>query len=95
MVGILLSYFGRFGQGDSRTCKAGQAGPLLGLLIFRAGQPTPPKVPPQNPRNNGLIRPDEGTRMVNKPLIRPYYWGGTFGGVWLTSHKYELNGRKS
>ena len=27
--------------------------------------------------------------MVDKPLIRPYYWGGTFGGGWLTSHNYE------
>ena len=27
--------------------------------------------------------------MVNKPLtiIRPYFWGGTLGGGWLTSHK--------
>ena len=24
--------------------------------------------------------------MVNKPLIRPYFWGGTLGGGWLTSH---------
>ena len=25
--------------------------------------------------------------MVNKPLIRPYFWGGTWpGGGWLTSH---------
>ena len=26
--------------------------------------------------------------MVNKPLIRPYFSGGTFGGGWLTSHGY-------
>ena len=24
--------------------------------------------------------------MVNKPLIRPYFWGGYVGGGWLTSH---------
>ena len=24
--------------------------------------------------------------MVNKPLIRPYFWGGTLGGGRLTSH---------
>ena len=24
--------------------------------------------------------------MVNKPLIRPYFWGGTLRGGWLTSH---------
>ena len=25
--------------------------------------------------------------MVNKPLIRPYFWGGgTLGGGWLISH---------
>ena len=27
--------------------------------------------------------------MVNKPLIRPYFWGGTLGGGWLIS--YEIN----
>ena len=27
--------------------------------------------------------------MVNKPLIRPYFWGGTWpGGGWLTSHEF-------
>ena len=27
--------------------------------------------------------------MVNKPLIRPDFWGGgTLGGGWLTSHKW-------
>ena len=25
--------------------------------------------------------------MVNKPLIRPYFWGGYVRGGWLTSHK--------
>ena len=25
--------------------------------------------------------------MVNKPLIRLYFWGGRLGGCWLTSHK--------
>ena len=25
--------------------------------------------------------------MVNKPLIRPYFWGDTLGRGWLTSHK--------
>ena len=25
--------------------------------------------------------------MVNKGLIRPYFWGGTLGGGWLISHK--------
>ena len=24
--------------------------------------------------------------MVNKPLIRPYFWGGYVRGGWLTSH---------
>ena len=28
--------------------------------------------------------------MVNKPLIRPYFWGGYVrGGGWLTSHNYR------
>ena len=25
--------------------------------------------------------------MVNEPLIRPYFFGGTLGGGWLISHK--------
>ncbi len=25
--------------------------------------------------------------MVNKPLIRPYFWGGYVGGGWLNSHE--------
>ena len=29
--------------------------------------------------------------MVNEPLIRPYFWGGTLGGDWLTSHKKNKN----
>ena len=29
--------------------------------------------------------------MVNKPLIRPYFWGGYIGGGgWLTSHDSDL-----
>ena len=29
--------------------------------------------------------------MVNKPLIRPYFWGGgALGGGRLTSHEYEI-----
>ena len=28
--------------------------------------------------------------MVNKPLIRPYFWGGTLGGGRLTSHDYRV-----
>ena len=28
--------------------------------------------------------------MVNKPLIRPYFWGGTLGGGWLTSHNKNI-----
>ena len=48
-----------------------------------AGQPTPPSTL----RNNGLIRPYEGKPIVNEPLIRPYFWGGSSGGgIWLTSH---------
>ena len=31
-------------------------------------------------RGKGLIRPYQGKPMVNKPLIRPYSWGGTLGG---------------
>ncbi len=27
--------------------------------------------------------------MVNKPLIRPYFWGYVWGGGWLTSHYSE------
>ena len=27
--------------------------------------------------------------MVNKPLIRPYFWGGTLGGARLTSHEFS------
>ena len=30
--------------------------------------------------------------MVNKPLIRPYFWGGSFGGGRLTSHE-KFKGR--
>ena len=44
-----------------------------------AGQPTRPG--PRTPRNKGLIRPYYRKPMVNKPLIRPYFWGGTLGGV--------------
>ena len=38
--------------------------------------------------------------MVNKPLIRPYFWGGSFGGVakipmivekcWSSQHRQKL-----
>ena len=28
--------------------------------------------------------------MVNKPLIRPYFWGGTLGGGTLTSHEEDV-----
>ena len=39
---------------------------------------------PKPRRNKGLIRRYEGKPMVNKPLIRPYFWGGTLVGVgWL------------
>ena len=31
-------------------------------------------------RGKGLIRPCQGKPMVNKPLSRPYFWGGTLGG---------------
>ena len=52
------------------------------ILVFQMGnlmaiQPTPPLT--YSPRNKGLIRPYEGKPMVNKPLIRPYFWGG---GTW-------------
>ena len=49
------------------------------------GNPTypPPKATP--PRNNGLIRPHQGKPMVNKPVIRPYFWGGYMARRgWLT-----------
>ena len=42
-----------------------------------------PNVPPQN---SGVIRPYQGKPLVDKPLIRPYIWGGTLGGGRLTSH---------
>ena len=53
----------------------------------KANQPTPPNVP--RPRNKGLIRPYFGKRMVNKPLTRPYFWGGVRwgGGGGLISQK--------
>ena len=28
--------------------------------------------------------------MVNKPLIRPYFWGGYVGGGTLTSHDFGV-----
>ena len=40
----------------------------------------PPNVPPAEIRVY-IIRSYYGKPMVNKPLIRPYYWGGTLGGV--------------
>ena len=37
----------------------------------------------RNPREgSGFL----GKPMVNKPLIRPYLWGGYVRGGWLTSH---------
>ena len=37
--------------------------------------------------------------MVNKPLIRPYFWGGYVRGGWLTSHdwreRFSLPGKSS
>ena len=47
--------------------------------------------PQSTPRTKGLIsnkliRPYWGGPMVNKPLIRPYFWEGTLGGVgWLAT----------
>ncbi len=48
--------------------------------ILMASQTTPPGH--VSPQNKGLIR----------PLIRPYFWGGSLGGDWLTSqyiHPWE------
>ena len=46
----------------------------------------PPNVPSSGIRvQEGLTK---GNQMVNKPVIRPYLWGGfTLEGGWLTSHK--------
>ena len=33
--------------------------------------------------------------MVNKPLIRPYFWGGYVRGGWLNSHDGSQLGRQS
>ena len=57
---------------------------LLGSWLVNL--PPPPNVPP--PRNNGLIRPYSGKPLVNKPLIRPYFWGGYVRGGRLTSHDW-------
>ena len=37
-------------------------------------------------RNNALIKPYEGTPMVNSPLISPYFLAGWHWGVPLGSH---------
>ena len=50
----------------------------------------PPRATYPPPRNKGLIRPYWGKPMVNEPLIRPYFWGVTLGGVWLTSHEKKV-----
>ena len=42
------------------------------------------------PRNKALLRLYEGKPMVNKPLIRPYFWGrGYVRGGRLTGHDEE------
>ena len=58
----------------------------MAYIIFMAGQPTSPNVP--TPAKNGYIDKALGKPMVNKPLIRPFFFGGVMiGGVRLTSHK--------
>jgi len=52
----------------------------------------------------GCLRPSKGTPMVNKPWIRPYFWGGTLGGPQVqsinechpaSSHQCEFQGYAS
>ena len=58
-------------------------------LPIMAGQPTPPPghVPPSEIAGL-MIRAYENHRFpfFNKALLNPYFWGGTLGGSWLTSH---------
>ena len=52
--------------------------------LIVSGQATSPTVPPFG--NKGLIRPYKGKPMADKPLLRPYFWGGSLPGARLTSH---------
>ena len=48
---------------------------------------------PPPPGNKALLRPNQGTMVVNNPLIRPYFLGGGgIGGVPLDSHDFAQLG---